>query len=55
MGFPKVEYPTGLKLYSTIFALYLAGFLTALVRPIHPIPNTNLSHKPTHLLSRTAQ
>lgn len=40
MGFPKVEYPTGFKLYSTIFALYLAGFLTALVRypqtGVHP-------------------
>ncbi|KAF2166405.1 hypothetical protein M409DRAFT_66493 [Zasmidium cellare ATCC 36951] len=34
MGFPKVEYPTGFKLYSTIFALYLAGFLTALDRTI---------------------
>ena len=31
MGFPQVEFPTGIKLYSNIISLYLAGFLTALV------------------------
>ena len=28
---PPIEYPTGMKRYSIIAALYLAGFLTALV------------------------
>jgi hypothetical protein len=32
---PAVEYPKGLKLYSIIISLYLAGFLTALVG--HPL------------------
>lgn len=43
MGFPKVEYPTGFKLYSTIFALYLAGFLTALVRQYQNKPPYGIS------------
>lgn len=34
---PPVQYPTGLKLFSIIAALYLAGFLTALVRLMPPL------------------
>jgi hypothetical protein len=30
-GGPPIEYPQGIKLYSNILSLYLAGFLTALV------------------------